>query len=347
MTSDPVERFFVERNARLNRRARLRTMSSSEVIDTAIRIYQQLGWSFLKATVVPALFIVAAFAFIIDYVLPSFFTTTDSSNLATQFGEVATAVGLAIVVGGPLIIIGVSTTTAVVAQLVSDYMLGNVPSISAAVKAARRTAITLVRVHFWEFIIACSGIIGAFALSILASTLDQTTGRENVVAGLVALLAMLGFSSGGIIFLLVVSRHALSAPIAVLEGLKPRAASKRSVALMKKSGPIASGYGNVWALYTVMFFLTLLVGVGLTSILGMIGFQDRFAAMFDNFPLAGLLVKAIGLVPVFLWVWTIVPVWATTITIIYYERRIRLEGYDIEALAADVWRNDRQARFEL
>ena len=77
-------------------------MTSSEVIDTAIRIYQQLGWSFLKATVVPSLFIVAALAFIIDYVLPSFFTTKDASNLTTQFGEVAFAVGLAIVVGGPL-----------------------------------------------------------------------------------------------------------------------------------------------------------------------------------------------------------------------------------------------------
>ncbi len=322
-------------------------MSSSEIIDTAIRIYQQLGWSFLKATVVPALLIVSAFAFIIDYILPSFFTTKDAASLSTQFGEVAFAVGLAIVVGGPLVIIGVSTTTAIVAQLVSDFMLGNVPSIDAAVRAARRTALNLIRVHFWEFVLACSGIIVAFGLSILSSTLDQTTGRENIVAGLVALLAVLGFSSSGIIFLVVVSRHALAAPISVLEGLRPREASRRSVALMKRAGHIPSGYGNVWSLYLVMFFLTLLIGAGLSGFLSLIGFNDRFATMFDNLPLGGFLLKAIGLLPVFLWVWTIVPVWAATITIIYYERRIRLEGYDIEALAADVWRNDRQTRFEL
>jgi hypothetical protein len=347
LTSDPVERFFVERSARLNRRARLRTMTSSEVIDNAIRIYQQLGWTFLKATVVPTLFIVAAVAFVLDYVLPSFLVTKDSSSLSTQYGEVVFAIGLALFVGGPLVIIGVSATTAIVTQLVSDYMLGNVPSADAAMKAAKRTVTTLMRVHFWEFLLACSGIIAAFGLSILSSILAESTSQDNMVAGLVALLAIGGFGVGGVIFLLVVSRHALSAPIAVIEGLGPRAAAKRSVQLMKGVGPIVSGYGHIWSLYVVLFFVSLLVGAGLSGFLAMVGFQDRFASLLDNIPYGGLLIKAVELIPLFLWVWTMVPVWATTIAIIYYERRIRLEGYDIEALAADVWRTDRQTRFEL
>ena len=133
----------------------------------------------------------------------------------------------------------------------------------------------------------------------------------------------------------------------MLEGLKPREAARRSVALMKGIGPIQSGYGNVWTLYVVLFFVSLLVGLGLNGALGMLGFPDRFASHLDNLPYGGLLVEGLRLIPLFLWVWTIVPVWSVTITIIYYERRIRLEGYDIEALAADVWRTDRQNRFEL
>lgn len=347
MTSDPVERFFAERSSRLNRRARLRTMTSTEIIDTAIKIYQQLGWTFLKATVVPALFVVAAFAFVIDYVVPSLFSTSDASNLSTQFGEVAVAVGLAILVGGPLVIVGVSTTTAIIAQLVSDFMLGNVPNIDASIRTARKTALTLIRVHFWEFLLACSGLIGGFGLSILSSQLDQVTDQSNVVAGVTAAVAMFSLSASGLIFLIVISRHALSAPVAVIEGRKPREASKRSIALLKGSGPIPSGYGNVWFLYLVIFLLTILVGIGLSSFLALVGFENQLAAVIDNLPFGALMLKGLTLVPIYLWVWTIVPVWATTITIIYYERRIRLEGYDIEALAADVWRNDRQARFEL
>lgn len=322
-------------------------MASGEVIDTAVRIYQQLGWTFLKATVFPTLLIVAALAFIGSYVLPSFFTTKDASSLSTQYGEVVFAIGLALFVGGPLIIIGVSATTAIVTQLVSDFMLGNVPSIDGAIRAAKRTIGTLIRVHFWEFLLACSGILAAFGLSILSSMLDQSTSQSNVVAGLVAILAFGGFSFGGLIFLVVISRHAIAAPIAVLEGLGPRAASKRSVQLMKGSGAIASGYGHVWSVYVVLFFVSCLVALGLAGFLAIVGFHDRFASLFDNVPYGGLLINAVELVPLFLWVWTLVPVWATAVAIIYYERRIRLEGYDIEALAADVWRTDRQTRFEL
>lgn len=347
VTSDPVERFFIERTARLNRRARLRVMTSGEVIDHAIRIYQQLGWTFLRLTVIPTLLIVAAFAFINDYVLPSFLTTKDASSLSTQYSEVIFAIGLAVFVGGPLMIIGVSATTAIVTQLVSDYMLGNVPSADGAVRAARRTLGTLIRVHFWEFFLACSGILAAFGLSILSSMLDVSTSQENALAGLVALLAFGGFSFGGLIFLVIVSRHAITAPIAVLEGLGPRDASRRSVTLMKGSGQITSGYGHVWTLYVVLFFVSLFLGLGLGGFLGVFGFENRLSSFFENLPYSGLLTKAGGLVPLFLWVWTLVPIWAATIAIIYYDRRIRLEGYDIEALAADVWRTDRQTRFEL
>lgn len=322
-------------------------MTSSEIIDSAIRVYQQLGWTFLKLTVVPTLFIVAAIAFVTQYVLPAFFVTKDASSLSTQFGEVAFAVGLAAFVGGPLLVMGVSATTAIVIQLVSDYMLGNVPSSEAAIRAAKRTLITLFRVHFWELLLSCGGIVAAIGLSILSSLLDKTIQNESVIAGLIALCALCGFGVGGLMFLVIVSRHALSAPIAVLENVGPRAASKRSVQLMKGMGPIVSGYGNVWSLYAVLFFVSLITYVGLGQVLGQLGYPDRFASYLDNLPFSGVLIEALRLIPTFLWVWSIVPVWSATITIIYYERRIRLEGYDIEALAADVWRSDRQNRFEL
>jgi hypothetical protein len=322
-------------------------MTPNEVVDTAVRVYQQLGWTFLKATVVPTLFVVAAFAFVLDYVMPMFRSTTNASSLATQYGEVAFAIALALFVGGPLMVIGISATTAIVTQLVSDYMLGNVPSVDAAHRAARRTIGTLIRVHFWELLLASSGLLASFGLSILSSVLDQYTDQGNAVAGLVAGTAIFGFFAGGVIFLIVMSRHALAAPVAVLEGLKPRAAAKRSVELLKGGGAIISGYSHVWTLYIVLFFVSLLVGAGLGGFLSALNFEERFAPSLANVPYSGLLLKVLGMVPLFLWVWTMVPVWATTIAIIYYERRIRWEGYDIEALAADVWRTDRQTRFEL
>lgn len=322
-------------------------MSSTELIDTAVRVYQQIGWLFLKQTVVPAIFVVTAFAFIERFIVPAFFVTKNASSLSVQFTEVAFAIGLTLLVGGPLFIIGVSATTALVTQMVSDYMLGRTPSAEAAYKAAKRTIGTLLRVHIREMFFSCGGLILAVALSALSSTLDQVTSSENVVAGLVALVAFFGFAAGGFLFLLIVSRHALAPPIAVLENLKPKQAAKRSAELLRSFGAIPGGYGNVWSLYVVLFLLSILVSGGLNGMLALIGFPNRFETYFDNIPYGGLFIEALRLVPLFLWVWTIIPVWATTITLIYFDRRIRLEGYDIEALAADVWRTDRQNRFEL
>ncbi|HJP82153.1 MAG TPA: hypothetical protein VJ835_01505 [Fimbriimonadaceae bacterium] len=347
MTSDPVERFFMERAARLNRRARLRVMTSSEVIDQAIRVYQQLGLTFLKTSILPTLLIVAAFAFVGDYIFPSLFTTQNASSLETQFSEVAFATILAGLVGGTLVIIGVSVTSAIVTHLVSDFMLGNVPSSEGAIRAATRTVGTLIRVHFWEFLLGCGGLVASLGLSILSSALDQSTSQDNVVAGLIAVLAIGGFCVSGIIFLLVASRHALAAPIAVLEGKGPRESAKRSAFLLKSSGRIPSGYGHVWSLFTVLFLVSMLVAGGLSGFLEVVGVQAYLSRELQNVPYGGLLDKAVGLIPMFLWIWAMVPVWSTSITIIYYDRRIRLEGYDIEALAADVWRTDRQTRFEL
>jgi hypothetical protein len=45
--------------------------------------------------------------------------------------------------------------------------------------------------------------------------------------------------------------------------------------------------------------------------------------------------------------WVLIPVWCTTTTILYFERRIRLEGYDIELLARDMVRSRKESRFEL
>ena len=57
--------------------------------------------------------------------------------------------------------------------------------------------------------------------------------------------------------------------------------------------------------------------------------------------------QGFDLLPGFAVIWLTVPVWCTTCTLLFYERRIRLEGYDIDALAKEIWRADRQSRFEL
>ena len=53
------------------------------------------------------------------------------------------------------------------------------------------------------------------------------------------------------------------------------------------------------------------------------------------------------LVPVFLILWLILPIWSLGTVATYYATRVRVEGYDIDLLAAEVAQQDKRARFEI
>lgn len=347
MTSDPIARFLSQRAAKFDRRTRLRTMDSHQIVDTGLRVYQILGWTFLKLTTLPSLLCLASLAFATEFILPSMFVTQDAGNRAVQMGEVATALAMGLFIGGPLLLIGLSYSTALVAQLVSDYMVGNVPSPDAARQTARKMLPTIFKVNIRVLLLSSSGLLLSIGLLMLSSYLDQATSQESASSGLVFGIGILGICAGGIVLLVVIAREALSTPAAVLEGLKARDAGRRSHELLKATPFIPSGYNTVASLYVVIAIVSAIMIGGLYGSLSLIDYQQNAESVITSLPLGPLILKAAELLPLYLFVWTMIPVWAVSVTIIYYERRVRKEGYDIEALAGDVWRTDRQNRFEL
>jgi hypothetical protein len=331
----------------MDRRNRLRAMQSSEVIDTAIRVYQILGWTFLKITIVPTLFCVAAVAFFLRYVWPSYFITQSPTSNAQQMAEVATTTGLALFVAAPLFIIGVSYTSVIVTHLVSDYMVGNAPSAEAAEAKGRQLMGKLFLLNLRETLLASGGILVSLGLLALSSYIASVTSENDAAAALVLIVAWIGLVVGVVFFFYIISKHALAPAILTLENTTVRAASKRSSVLLKSYGFHGSGGGTVWLLYALLLVLWLLVGVGISQSLELFGFPQNMRGLISALPFAPVILEALLLLPTFLVIWTLTPVWAATTTIIYYDRRIRLEGYDIEALAEDVWRADRSRRFEL
>ncbi|MFI5386225.1 MAG: hypothetical protein ACHQ50_08905 [Fimbriimonadales bacterium] len=347
MTSDPIVRYLTQRTAKMDRRNRLRIMSGSEVIDVAIRVYQVLGWTFLKLTIVPTLFSLAALSFFRIYVWPNYFVSADPGSEGAQMLEMVSNTGLALFVAAPLFILGLSYTSVVVTQLVSDYMVGNVPSAEAAESQGRQLLPKLFWLNLREILIASGGSLVALGILALAGHLGYVTSESDATAGWVVVAAVIGFAVGAISFFVVVSRHSLAPAILTLEKSTIGEAAKRSTTLLKTYGIHGSGGGTVWGLYLLLIVLWLLVGGGISLSLDTIGLPDIIRREVSGLPFSGIIIEAIGLLPTFLVLWTLTPVWAAATTIIYYDRRIRLEGYDIEALAEDVWRSDKSRRFEL
>lgn len=344
---DPMGRYLLRRSSRLERRSRLRVMTAGEVLDLSIRIYQTIGLPILKLTALPAALCTAAIAFVLFYLVPGLGYTSQPETIVGQVGETLVALTLAVVVAGPLFLIGLSYSSGVIIHLVSDYVLGNEPDLEGAMRTGRRTLGKMFWLNVYELFAAWWGVLFSTGLLLLSGLLAATTPEDSALPGVLASVGVMLIVVGFCFLPFVLGRHALGAPVVVLDGLRTLPAIKRSIALLRGDAVHPSGYGAIVQLFLVVGFVAL--ALWLSGIVAMSVLQvDRVtAAMAQMGPWGALFERAVSLLPWYLGVWLTVPIWCTTITILYYERRIRLEGYDIEALARDVWGSDRESRFEL
>ena len=200
-------------------------MSTGEVLDAALRMYQRLGLTFLRLTAVPALLCLAAAGFVQNYVLPDLFLTKTAGGPSQLFEDVGASVFAGVFVGGPLFLLGLSYSSAIVVNLVSADMLGKAPDPEAATQAARSMLARLFLVNLRELGLSLSGVIAAIALMTFGGYLQTVTPDSESVPGIIAAIGVICLFGGGFLFLYIVACDALATPIAILEDARPRAAS--------------------------------------------------------------------------------------------------------------------------
>jgi len=125
------------------------------------------------------------------------------------------------------------------------------------------------------------------------------------------LLVTLAFVYGVLMFL----RYSLAVPACVVENLKARQALRRSIDLSKGAG------GRIFVLGLLVFVIE--IGLVLTTQI----FFVVLAVQHGQLP-AGL--RALQQIVGFLTNTFIGPIYATGLTLFYYDQRVRNEGYDIE-----------------
>jgi hypothetical protein len=148
-------------------------------------------------------------------------------------------------------------------------------------------------------------------------------------------------AGGVVLFLAILTTHSLAPAITVLEKLKGSIAGKRSSYLIK------GGTSPLWNVFLFMLVAGAIEWVGFAGLFEILDIPGHLKGLLVTIPFEGIWTQAIDLVPPFLVVWTLMPIWASCVTIVYYERRIRLEGFDIEALANEIGRNRQTSRFDV
>lgn len=345
MTSDPLSRYLTQHGARLERQSRLRVMTTAEVNDLALQVYQTLGRPILRLTALPTVFCLAAFAFILQVVFPALTQTSQPGNINVMLGEAAIALGLGIFVGVPLFLLGVAYITGAVTSLVSDFMIGNVPDPEASRREAAKFLPKLLKLKFRELLVSMWAFLASFLLLMLSAYLDRSNpyGWE---AGLVSMVGVVGILAGFIVLAVVHSSHALAPIIVQIEGLKAGEAAKRSRYLLKsvRGDSSSTALTNAYALI-ILIWLILAASIG--TLLGFIEAEGMMKFLGGGSWFSTLFSAVLEMLPWYLMLWVTIPIWSATATIVYFERRVRKEGYDIEALAKDVISAGRQGRFQL
>lgn len=181
----------------------------------------------------------------------------------------------------------------------------------------------------------------------LSAWLDSVSSDNGATAGVVAVLGVMGYIFGTLLFLVVVSRYVLAPAAVVLENRRSRDAARRSVELLRSNRAQPNGYSAVAMLYFQVLVVGLILAPSIGILMGLVDLESG-AAAFSGAPILGpALLFLLKMLPLYLFIWVTVPVWCATTTLMYYERRIRLEGYDIDLLARDMARSRKETRFEL
>jgi hypothetical protein len=267
-------------------------------------------------------------------------TTSSPDSVMSQAGELMLVLGIGTLAAAPLVLVAYAYMSAVTSLYVSDITLGRTPHTGSIQRRVLASLPGITIVIFLVVLRALGGLAIGFGLLLLSALLDSQGAGASSMAPVVALLGVVGIIGGVVLFFVFAARDLLAPVIMLQEGAKPLTSLRRSRTLS------ASGSGVMGLLFVTLLIQLLLWG-SLQLPAGLL--QDYLLSQgvaSGNLVLKVLysLLSSFGAYASFLLVH---PVFIAGVTVVYFDRRVRGEGFDIELLAQDIWKKSRAVDFEL
>lgn len=324
-----------------DRRRFLRPMRTAEMIDLAARIYRQTGRHLIGYTIAPMTLSLAALFFFSSFLFPNLFQTDNPDSISAQFGEFAVAMAGSVFIAAPLLIIGLTFSIAFATRISSLVMIGENPDPSRAWEDAKR-GVLAAGLTFMRSLLISAGV-GLLALVLVGvSALLQSSGptEDSAAYFIMSSLAFLGVMASFIMVPVLACRTALSVPVAVVENARPKDAVKRAMALSKGMRGIPSAYESLISGLLLLGFFGLIIYGGLALTLALFDVGQVLRGLTISSLWTDVLQASVQVLPIFLAILVLTPLWGILVTVLYYDRRVRLEAYDVEVMANDILETD-------
>ncbi|MDI9641091.1 hypothetical protein QPK87_05365 [Kamptonema cortianum] len=328
----PIES-YLDRLRSIDRRRHVRPMAASELLDLAARIYQSSVSKAFGKTVLPIFYSYLSLVFIRTFFIPVLFPPTD---YRTQHADWAfPAILLSIFFALPLFFSGIASSLCESIKVSVAAVMGENSTPDKKVSLARMT-----NSLFYSVTMGLLPTLIPFALIIAGVSIARLDPNSLLAQTAIFIGVILGGLS---VFItpITLNRYVLVAPVTVFEGASFLDSLRRSYFLMKRQAGVESGFGHAFSAWTTIGILALLVWIGVWLGISTVGLTTIGTRFFGSSVWADIVNSAIGIIPGFFIMWVLVPLWGTIVTILYFDRRSRIEAYDIRLLAKDVMDADR------
>jgi hypothetical protein len=279
-------------------------MSTGMVLDRSFRLYlENFTLMIALSAILNIPLLVISLVFSASNIDPA---NLNSATVATVLIGVILSI-LALLIIGPLI--AGATTMAI-----SDIYLGNMATAGAVLSAGWRKAWTLLKAQlivglmFAGLFIAIGIVLGVVAVVL------PLIGIPRVAVGILIFLVFLAAMVSCVpIFL----SYSLIAPVVMIEG------SKNGRVIRQRSWELVKGNrGKVFLIFLVIVVIQVLVQIGI-GLVSAIGFGPGNASV-----LTSIMENLVSLL--------LTPISAIAVTLLYYDFRIRKEGFDLEILSQSI-----------
>lgn len=308
--------------------AALRPLTTSQVLDRTFQLYKKNFVLFVGIAVVgPGLLLIASLMQIAVLGPPSM---PDPQRIDPLFFKTFfTRLAIGAVVNIIVLTVGNAIATGATIHAVSMVHLGKSTTIVESYRKIKPIFWRLLWVVVRVFFITWGPFLGAYGLIVVGLLSTVFLPRGAVAAGVGSALALLALSLLGLAGMFgallwaiyAYCRYALAVPGCTVENLPARQALRRSKFLSQ---------GSFWRIFAI-FALTILLGVGLTSVLQVpaLFFANPFRMHPGPMSIGYLFFAQLG---EFLGKTFAGPIATIAIALVYYDERVRKEAFDLQLM---------------
>lgn len=329
---------YQDRLTAMDRRRLLRPLTQTEIIDQAVRVLQLFGLRLMGASLLTSSLYYLSMVFFATFVAPTIMGA-QATGFWGQAAEIAVA-GLILLFNiVPLFVIGISFGTLMTSRLAAHYMMGDRSETDSIESDAFRGIFGMAATIGVALFRTMLCVFVAIAFWLVAAMLSQTFPGNVWLDLFVVLTSAFGVLSSAVIPPIVMGNVSLAPVVYAVEGVSGTVACKRSKTLLSGQGHVPSGYGNLIGSWLLVIFVGFCLYGGLSAAFGVLGIFEWSSAMRSSGRFGPLLAGIVDTLPMFVSLWIAIPLYSSILTVLYYDRRVRMEAYDIKILAQDVLRS--------